>query len=140
MIMGLLALFAAASLSRVTTEALVMGNDYTHTRSFFAAQASLESMSRDFEKVFDVQLRPTQGNIDTIEGNSPNIDGFSFNQDITQLSSGEAMPIGGDSPFSGLVSLRTPWKITAVATYDSGAQVQLTRTFYNHNIPVRHIL
>jgi len=136
MIMGLLALFAAASLSRVTTEALVMGNDYAHTKSFFAAQASLELMSRNFERVFDVQLRPTSSDIARIRGDKPTIDGFDFDQDIVQDGDGQAMPIGGDSPFSGLMSLRTPWRITSVATYASGSQVQLTRTFYNHQIPI----
>lgn len=136
MIMGLLALFAAASLSRVTTESLVMGNDHSHTKAFFAAQASLELMSRDFERVFDVQLRPTEADITRIEADKPAIDGFLFDQDITQAGQGQPIPIGGDSPFSGLMSLRTPWRIQAVATYGSGAQVQLTRTFYNHQIPI----
>ncbi len=136
MIMGLLALFAAASLSRVTTEALVMGNDYAHSKSFFAAQASLELMSRDFERVFDVQLRPTPTDIERIKNSYPNIEGFTFNQNIEESDEGEAQPIGGDSPFSGLISLRTPWRITSVATYSSGAQVQLTRTFFNHQIPI----
>lgn len=135
LIMGLLALFAAATLSRVTTEALVMGNDYSHTKSFYAAQASLELMSRDFNNVFNVQLKPTPTDLANIEGNAPNIDGFNFLQNITQEATSAPKPID-DGPFSGLISVRTPWRLQSVATYSSGAQVQLTRTFYNHQIPL----
>src|SRR4030095_10685634 len=66
LILGLLAVFTAATLARVTTEALVMGNDYSTTQSFYAAQASLELMSRNFNKIFDVQLRPSQADLDRI--------------------------------------------------------------------------
>ncbi|HWP43325.1 MAG TPA: hypothetical protein VNO14_08835, partial [Blastocatellia bacterium] len=135
MIMGLLALFTAASLSRVTTEAMVMGNDYAHTQAFYASQASLELMSRNFNKVFDVQLRPTAADIARIENDTPNIDGFTFNQLVTQMASSSSHPIE-DGPFSGLISLRTPWRLQAIATYANGAQVQLTRTFFNHQIPI----
>lgn len=135
LIMGLLALFAAASLSRVTSEALVMGNDYSHTKSFYAAQASLELMSRDFNNIFNVQLKPTPTDIANIEGNAPSIPGFSFLQAVTQEATSAPKPID-DGPFSGLISVRTPWRLQTVATYQSGAQVQLTRTFFNHQIPL----
>ena len=48
MIMALLAIFVAASVSRVTNEALIMGNDQANSEAYFAAQASLEHMSRNF--------------------------------------------------------------------------------------------
>jgi hypothetical protein len=135
MILGLLAIFTAATLSRVTTESLVMGNDYSHTQSFYAAQASLELMSRNFNKIFDVQLRPTPADISRIEGDAPTIDGFNFNQSIRTLGAPDSKPIE-DGPFSGLISSRTPWELRAVSTYANGAQVQLTRTFFNHQIPL----
>jgi hypothetical protein len=135
LIMGLLAIFVAASLARVTTEALVMGNDYSHTQSFYAAQASLELMSRDFNNIFDVQLRPTPTDLTRIKNNKPDIDGFTFVQDITQDAPSTPKPID-DGPFSGLISIRTPWRLTSVATYSGSAQSQLSRTFYNHQIPL----
>ncbi|HET9530911.1 MAG TPA: hypothetical protein VFQ92_11195 [Blastocatellia bacterium] len=115
MIMGLLALFTAASLSRVTTEAMVMENDYSHTQAFYASQASLELMSRNFNKIFDVQLRPTAADLVKIENDKPGIDGFNFDQRVVQMASSSSHPIE-DGPFSGLVSLRTPWRLQAVAT------------------------
>jgi len=135
LIMGLLAVFAAASLSRVTTEAIVMGNDYSNTQAFYAAQASLELMSRNFNNVFDVQINPTDSDINRIQTSMPAIANFNFNQQVIRSGSSDNLLIE-DGPFSGLVSLRTPWRLQSVATYTSGAQVQLTRTFYNHQIPI----
>src|SRR5215813_7491824 len=83
LILALLALFTAATLSRVSNEATVMGNDYTTTKSFYAAQASLEQMSRNFQKIFDRQLRPTASDLKRVKDTKPTIDGFTFTQDIT---------------------------------------------------------
>ena len=143
LILGLLAVFTAATLSRVTTESLVMGNDYSNAQSFYAAQASLELMSRNFNNVFDVQLRPSPADITRIQNAvptstdsaSPFYNSFGFVQTITQNGTPVSQPID-DGPFSGLVSLRTPWQLQSVATYVNGAQAQLTRTFYNHQIPI----
>jgi hypothetical protein len=135
LILALLALFTAASLARVTTEATVMGNDYANTKAFYAAQASLELMSRNFNRVFDTQLRPSAADLRAIENNTPDIEGFNFVQSITQNGSADTRPID-DGPYSGLISLRTPYRLGAVATYPSGAQVELTRTFFNHQIPI----
>jgi len=135
LILGLLAVFTAATLSRVTTESLVMGNDYSNSQAFYAAQASLELMSRSFNKVFDVQIRPSPADITRIQNTVPSITAFGFVQTITQNGTPTSQPID-DGPFSGLVSLRTPWQLQTVATYLNGAQAQLTRSFYNHQIPI----
>jgi hypothetical protein len=135
MILALLAIFTAASLSRVTTEAIVMGNDYSNTQSFYAAQASLELMSRNFNDVFNVRLSPNATDLAFIRNNKPDISDFTFDQAIEQTSPSAPRPID-EGPFAGLISLRDPWRLDAVATYPNGAQVQLTRTFYNHRIPI----
>lgn len=135
LVLALLSLFTAASLSRVTTEAVVMGNDYSNTKAFYAAQASLELMSRNFNRVFDTQLRPSPADLTRIRNTKPDIDGFAFIQDITQNGTGDTRPID-DGDFAGLISLRTPYRLDATATYPNGAQVQLSRTFYNHQIPI----
>ena len=135
MLMAMLALFTAASLSRVTTEAVVMGNDYSNTQSFYAAQASLELMSRNFNDVFNVRLSPNATDLANIRNNTPNIPNFQFVQNIEQTDV-SAPKLIDEGAFAGLFSLRDPWKLDAVATYPNGAQVQLTRTFYNHRIPI----
>lgn len=135
LILALLALFTAASLAKVTTEAVVMGNDYSNTKAFYASQASLELMSRNFNKIFDTQLRPSAADLANIENSKPNIEGFDFVQTIVQSAANDTKPID-DGDFAGLISLRTPYRLDSTATYPNGAQVQLTRTFYNHQIPI----
>src|ERR1700731_1676078 len=93
LILALLVLFTAATLSKVTTEAVVMGNDYTNTKAFYAAQASLELMSRNFNKIFDPQLRPSAADLANIQNKKPNIDGFDFVQTVTQNGVGDTKPI-----------------------------------------------
>jgi hypothetical protein len=135
MVMGLLALFVAATLARVTSEALTMGNDNANTQAFYAAQASLEVMTRNFTKIFDVTLNPSEDDISAVETNLPPIDGFEFAQRVRQV--GEAIPVTiEDGPFAGLSSLRDPWRLDTTATGPTGAEVQLTRTFFNNRIPI----
>jgi Tfp pilus assembly protein PilX len=71
LIMALLAIFVAAATSRVSNEARVMGADQANTQAYFAAQAAIEHMSRDFSEVFDVRIRPTAGDITRIETTYP---------------------------------------------------------------------
>src|ERR1041384_255928 len=135
LILALLSLFTAATLSKVTTEAVMMGNDYANTKAFYAAQASLELMSRNFNKIFDSKLTPSAADITNIQNTKPNIEGFNFIQSIGQSGGQDTKPIdSGD--YAGLLSLRTPYKLDTTATYPSGAQVELTRTFVNHQIPI----
>lgn len=135
LILALLSLFTAATLNKVTTESVMMGNDYSNTKAFYAAQASLELMSRNFNKIFDTELTPSAADITKIQNTFPNIDGFNFVQTIAQSGAQDTKPIdSGD--YAGLISMRTPYKLDATATYPNGAQVQLTRTFYNHQIPI----
>jgi Tfp pilus assembly protein PilX len=135
LILALLAMFAAASLSRVTTEAVVMSNDYSNTQAFYAAQASLETMSRNFNNVFNVRLSPSDTDLDNIRNAEPDIPSFTFNQNIVRDGTQEQVLIEEGS-FAGLYSSRDPWRLESTATYGSGAQVQLTRTFFNHRIPI----
>lgn len=135
LIMALLAMFTAAALSRVTNESIVMGNDYSQTQAFYAAQASLELMSRNFGRIFEVRLNPTAADLNAIRDKKPSIAGFDFMQDIQQLGSSQPITID-EGPFAGLTSLRDLWRLDAVATYSNGAQVHLQRMFYNHRIPI----
>src|SRR5436190_4486177 len=78
LILALLSLFTAAALSKVTTESVMMGNDYANTKAFYAAQASLELMSRNFNKIFDSRLTPSSTDIANVQNTKSNIDGFNF--------------------------------------------------------------
>jgi hypothetical protein len=135
LILALLSLFTAATLNKVTTESVMMGNDYSNTKAFYAAQASLELMSRNFNKIFDSELIPSSADLAKIQNTTPNIEGFNFIQAIGQSGAQDTKPIdSGD--YAGLISMRTPYKLDTTATYPNGAQVELTRTFFNHQIPI----
>jgi type II secretory pathway pseudopilin PulG len=136
MVMGLLAVFVATSLTRVTTEARIMGNDHQNTRAFYAAQAGLELMSRDFAKIFLTKFAPTPGDITAIQANEPVIPGIeNFNLVVRQTGAAEQVTIESDT-FQGLVAIRDPWRLNSTATTSTGEEVQLTRTFYNNRIPI----
>src|SRR5256885_509283 len=137
MVMGLLTIFVAAALARVTTEAMVMGNDADEQRTSYAAQASLETMTRNFNKIFDVRLTPTTTDLTHVQQTTPSgFSTFTFNQDTPlQTGTSQTVTIAGGT-FQGLNAIRDPWKLTTTVSSQAGTQVQLTRTFYNNRIPV----
>jgi hypothetical protein len=152
LVMSLLALFTAATLSRITSESLVMANDYSHAQAFYAAHSSLEKMSRNFGVLFQTTTVPTQTDINRLQASNPNdsnddalIDSgddhayprYAFQQVVTPIGNQQPFTINDPtSPFDGLYSLRSGWKLDATATTPSGVQARLTRSFYNHLIPL----
>lgn len=142
MIMALLAGFVAASLSRVTNEALMMGNDQANTEAYFAAQAALEHTTREFSDVFDVRIRPTATDKTRIIADI--VPGYDTNFEITpglfEENAGNPpvqTTVDSESPFAGLIALRTSWRISATALNKfNNAEVRLTRTLNNYTIPI----
>lgn len=136
LVMGLLTIFVALALSRTTAESLIMGNDAAEARSFYAAQASIETMSRNFNKIYDVRLSPTAGDINNVQTTIPQgFTGYTFNQTLTRTGSDEVVTLAG-GPYEGLTALRDPWNLDTTATGPSGVQVDLRRTFYSNRIPI----
>lgn len=136
LIMGLLTIFVALALSRSTAEALIMGNDAAEARSFYAAQASIETMSRNFNKIYDVRLSPLPGDITKVQTTVPQgFTNFKFNQVLTRTGTDEVVTLAG-GPFEGLTALRDPWNLDTTATGPTGVQVDLRRTFFSNRIPI----
>jgi hypothetical protein len=136
LVMGLLTIFVALALSRTTAESLIMGNDAAEARSFYAAQASIETMSRNFNKIYDVRLSPTTADINNVQTTIPQgFTGYTFNQVLTRTGTDEVTTLAG-GPFEGLTALRDPWNLDTTATGPSGVQVDLRRTFYSNRIPI----
>lgn len=156
LVLALVSVFVALALSRVTTEAIVMNNDSLNTRTYYAAHASLELMTRNFSKLFNSTVTPSTADITTyvINKNPANFGGkidpgggplvsfddfqdYDFNQQI--FSTGAALtnqPIGGGD-FAGLAAERTPYKMITTATHKkTGAQVTLERNFISNVIPI----
>lgn len=140
MVMALLAIFVAAAVSRVTNEARVMGADQANTEAYFAAQAALERMSRNFSNVYDVRIRPTPVDITNIQTDFPaSYTNYEFEQVLLAENGGAATTttVDNDSPFAGLVASRTSWRMDATAYNNkTGAEVRLTRTLNNYTIPI----
>lgn len=88
LIMGLLTVFVSLALSRASSEAMLMGNDAAEGRAFNAAQASLETMTRNFNKIYDVRLAPIASDLTGIQNAAvPGFTNYGFNQVITATAS-----------------------------------------------------
>lgn len=137
MVMTLLLGFVALAISRTTTETIAASNDAAETRAFEAAHASLEVMTRNFNKNFETSLNITSADITRIQGQHP--PGFSeyvFNQTITQTESTKDVVLTGEM-FQGLYALRDEWQLNTSATRSQdGVQVLLRRRFFNDRIPI----
>ena len=136
LVLGLLTVFVTAALTRNTNEALAMRNDAEEGRTFYAAQASLETMTRNFNKVFETKINPTATDLDTIE--TKQVLGFTdytFAQSIQPSATPSTVVISGGD-FAGLNAIRDSWQVNTVATAASGTQVRLTRNFFNNRIPI----
>ena len=136
MIMSLLGLFIVGSLSQATTEATLMNNDNTNSEAFYAAQASLELMSRNFNNIFDFTLSPSTSDLNSIQTSTPTIPGFTITQAVTAITNTSTTVTIGTGQFAGLNALRNAWSFTATATNTNGSQVQVTRTVNNYLVPI----
>ncbi len=138
LVMVLLLGFVALAISRTNSETIASANDASETRTFEAAHASLEVMTKNFDKIFDLKLNPTQSDLDRVKGQNPpdfDID-YRFVQEIEQTQATKPVVMTGEL-FQGLNALRDEWQLTTTATEErSGVQVALRRRFFNNRIPI----
>ena len=79
-VLALVSVFAAMAMTRTAAEAAAVGNETAEARTFYAAQGSLESMTRNFNKLFGAKLSPTAADLTKIENvMPPGLNGFTFN-------------------------------------------------------------
>ena len=141
-ILALIGVFVALAMSRSSAEAAASGNETAEGRTFYAAQGSLETMTRNFNKVFEVKLNPTSADLNNVRnGTVSGMNGYIFNQELDQLvqngvASRATTLTGG--PYTGLVAIQDNWRLRTTATENryNGAQVQLTRNVLNNRIPI----
>src|ERR1700733_5516002 len=139
LVVALLSVFVAASVARVTTGQTMMNNDYANSQAFYAAQGSLEEMTRNFDAIFTYHMTPTQGDINLVQNTVPtstDFTGVSFTQLVTNTNPNLTPYLISNGPFAGLTSYRNTWQLDATATSVNQAQVHLTRQFYSHKIPI----
>lgn len=139
MIMILLMGFVALAVSRTNSETIASSNDEAETRAYEAANASLEVLTRNFNKIFEVKLTidPTT-DIPRIQGQYPPgfTNDYNFTQTVTQTQATKDVVLTGEL-FQGLNARRDEWQLDSVATdKDNGVQVALRRKFLNNRIPI----
>jgi len=135
-VLALVSVFAAMAMTRTAAEAAAVGNETAEARTFYAAQGSLESMTRNFNKLFGAKLSPTAADLTKIENvMPPGLTGFTFDQNVEQTSTSQNVVLTG-GPYSGLIALRDNWQLVTTATDNQGVQVQLTRSILNNRIPI----
>lgn len=148
-ILALIGVFVALAMSRSSAEAAATGNETSEGRTFYAAQGSLETMTRNFNKVFEVKLNPTTADLNNVRtGTVPGMGTYTFLQEVDQIIPPAPEPpsrvttlTGG--PYTGLVAIQDTWRLRTTATSNNGTtanpigtQVQLTRNVLNNRIPI----
>jgi Tfp pilus assembly protein PilX len=136
-VMLLLLGFVALAVTRTTNETIASSNDRAETRTFSAAHASLEVMTRNFNKIFDVKLNPDTSDLTRIEEqHPPGFENYTFSQEIKQTQSSQIVVMTGEQ-FQGLNAIRDKWNLLTTAEENStGTKVALRREFFNNRIPI----
>ncbi len=138
LIMILLLGFVALAVSRTSNETIATSNDAAESRAFEAAQASLEVMTRNFDKIFEVKLNPDASDLNNVRTQNP--PGFTTNYDFKQDIIPTQTPqqtILGEGDYAGLLATQDEWQLNTTAEDRSnGVQVALRRRFYNNRIPI----
>ena len=135
-ILALITVFVMIALTRSSSEAMAVGNETAEARTFYAAQGSLEMMTRNFNKVFETKLNPSPADLNTIRTASvPGLANYTFNQELDQTSTRQSVVLSGGQ-YSGLHAIRDNWRLRTTTTDNQGVQVQLTRNVLNSRIPI----
>jgi Tfp pilus assembly protein PilX len=138
LVLILVGVFVALALSRTSSETVALGNESAEGRTFYAAQGSLEMMTRNFNKVFEVKVSPADTDLDAVRnGVEPRLTPqFAFVREVDKTS--DSLPaILTDKSYAGLYAVRDYWRLRTTATdQNSGVQIQLTRNILNNRIPI----
>ena len=93
LIMILLMGFVSLAVTRTNSETMASANDATESRTFDAANASLETMTRNFDKIFDLKLNPDPADLTHIQGQiPPGFPEYDFSKQLVQVT-GTTQPV-----------------------------------------------
>ncbi|HEX8250065.1 MAG TPA: hypothetical protein VF599_17965 [Pyrinomonadaceae bacterium] len=136
-VLGLISVFVALALTRTAIEAAAVGNETAEGRTFYAAQGSLELMTRNFNKTFEVKINPAAEDLAAVKtALVPRLwEDYTFEQELDKTSDSVTVVLPGGE-FAGLYAIRDNWRLRTTATDAGGAQVQLTRNVLNNRIPI----
>ncbi len=139
LVMLLLMGFVAVVLSRVNSETVITANDAAENRSLNAAEAQVESNSRDFATLFQRKLAPTIGDIDTIRNSSvaTEFPYYDFSGKFITQKKASTSTLITEGDYAGLFSLRDEWEIDVTARdLNTGVESRIKRSFNNDRIPL----
>ncbi|MDQ3801877.1 MAG: pilus assembly PilX N-terminal domain-containing protein [Acidobacteriota bacterium] len=136
-VLALISVFVALALTRTAIEAAAVGNETAEGRTFYAAQASLELMTRNFNKTFEVKINPSDADLNAVRNAAvPRLStDYTFRQEVDKTSNSATVVLPGGE-FAGLYAIRDNWRLRTTATDYNGVQVQLTRNVLNNRIPI----
>ncbi len=138
LVMILLMGFVALAVSRTNSETIAASNDEAETKTFEAANASLEVLTRNFNKIFETKLTISSSDITRIQYQVPPVfdNDYNFTQTVTQTQATKDVVMTGEM-FQGLYARRDEWQLDSLATdKQNGVQVALRRKFLNNRIPI----
>lgn len=138
LVMVLLMGFVALAISRTNSETIAAANDEAETKTYEAANASLEILTRNFNKIFETKLTISSSDISRIQGQHPPVfdQSYTFSQTVTQTQATKDVVMTGEM-FQGLNARRDEWQLDSVAREkQSGVEVALRRKFFNNRIPI----
>ncbi len=137
LVMLLLASFVTLAITRTNSETIAGANDAAESRTFDAAQASLEVMTRNFDKIFDAKLNPDPADLTGVEtALPPGFANYQFDQNVVKTDTARTVQLNGDL-YQGLSALQDKWSLdTEVTEVATGVQVNLKRHFLNNRIPI----
>ncbi len=153
-VLALIGVFVALALSRTASEAAAVGNETSEARTLYATQGGLETMTRNFNKVFETRLNPTAAdralveNPDVVPGLSKALGGdYIFNQELlcvtgtspdcnVVVSAEDSTVVLADRAYAGLIAIRDSWRLRSTATAPDGTEIELTRNILNNRIPI----
>ena len=153
LILGMLSAVALTVLSVVQKESQIAGSDLKRTQTFYAAAASIEKMTSDFNALFLTTSQPTPAQFFRISNSAPpelTAEGYTIisplgvdGNELTKMRRTQGLPdtamprvsiTGG--PYNGLSASVTPYLLGSIATASNGTQVALIRQMNNYLIPV----
>lgn len=142
-VLVLLAGFVALATTRTASEAMSVANETAEGRALYAAQGSLEMMTRRLNNHFGKKLRATTSDLDAIRDDSQiraveGFDRYEFDQKIGEIGMDEdqkyTVITGG--PFSGLFAGRDHYRLSTTVTDPNGIEVELARNVIANRIPI----
>jgi hypothetical protein len=142
-VLVLVTAFVILATSRSAAEASAVGNEAAEGRTVYAAQGSLEVMTRNFNKVFERKLSPNEADLNTVRDENrvtiiPGMENYTFFNELDEipLTAEEETVVLPGGPYAGLYAIRSTYRLRTTATDPVGTQVELTRNILNNQIPI----